>query len=157
MTIRRLPAILLLCLSALFLSAAASSSEPALSQGRRAASPPTPGDRARVIELVKQAVAAHSEVAAFHIYEVTVEEVLFSADGNWALATLAYLQTDSPEQIPTEPGLALGRRLGEDWVVTLQADKDWNTVLSQAPEDLVSADTKKTFTTPSAADQKAMA
>jgi hypothetical protein len=43
-----------------------------------------------------------------------------------------------------------------DWTVTLQADKDWNTVLAQAPEDLVSADTKKQFTTPSEADQKAM-
>jgi murein DD-endopeptidase MepM/ murein hydrolase activator NlpD len=158
MTIRRLPAILLLCLAALFLSAAASSSEPALNQGRMGApSPATPEDRARIIELVGEAVAAHTEVAAFNIYKVTVEEVLFSADGNWALATLAYIQPESPEQIPTEPGIALGRRLSEDWSVTLQADKDWNTVLAQAPEDLLSAETKKTFTTPSEADQKAMA
>ncbi len=156
MTIRRLPALLLLCLAALFLTAAASSSEPALSQRRRA-TPPEPGDRARIIALVGEAVAAHPEVAAFNIYEVKVEEVLFSADGNWALATLAYLQADSPEQIPTEPGLALARRLTADWAVTLQADKDWNTVLAQAPEDLVSAETKKTFTTPSDAEKKAMA
>ncbi|MBN2085218.1 MAG: peptidoglycan DD-metalloendopeptidase family protein [Anaerolineales bacterium] len=158
MTIRRLPAILLLCLAALFLSAAANPSEPALSQGRRgAAAPPTPEDRARIIALVGESVAAHEEVMAFLIYDVVVEEVLFSADGNWALATLAYLSPDPAEPIATEPGIALARRLGADWAVTIQADKDWDAVLAQAPEDLVSYETKKQFTTPSAADQKAMA
>ncbi len=154
MTNRRLPAILLLCLAALFLSAA-SGAPSALPS--RAPTPPAPGDRARIIALVGEAVAAHTEVAAFNIYEVKVEEVLFSADGNWALATLAYLEPGTHEPIAAEPGIALGRRLGADWAVTLQADKDWDAVLGQAPEDLVSADTRKQFTTPSAAEKKAMA
>jgi murein DD-endopeptidase MepM/ murein hydrolase activator NlpD len=154
MTNRRLPSILLLCLAALFLPAA-SGNPSVLPSGARA--PVTPQDRARIIELVGQGVAVHTEVAAFNIYEVAVEEVLFSADGNWALATLSYRSPDPAEPIATEPGIALGRRLSADWAVTLQADKDWDAVLSQAPEDLLSADTKKQFTTPSAADKKAMA
>jgi len=122
MTIRRLPAILLLCLAALFLSAA-SGAPSALPS--RVLTPPTPGDRARIIALVGEGVAAHPEVAAFNIYEVKVEEVLFSADGNWALATLAYLQPDSPEQIPTEPGIALARRLGEHGRRRVETELNW--------------------------------
>jgi Na+-transporting methylmalonyl-CoA/oxaloacetate decarboxylase gamma subunit len=105
MTIRRLSVLFILCLAALFLSAAASSSEPALSQGRSAPAPATPEDRARIEALIKEAVAAHTEVMAFHIYEVTVEEMLFSADGNWALATLAYLEAGARARPPDDLGL----------------------------------------------------
>ncbi len=152
MTIRRLTVLFSLCLAALFLSAVASPSGMPIG----ASAPPTPEDRARIEELVGEAVAAHTEVMAFHIYEVKVEEILFSDDGNWALATLAYIQSDSPEQIPTEPGMALGRRTASDWTVTLQADEDWNSVLASTPDDLVSPETKKQFATPSDAETHAM-
>jgi murein DD-endopeptidase MepM/ murein hydrolase activator NlpD len=152
MTLRRLTVFLCLCLSALFLSAGAS---PA-GMPSQAFNPPTPEDRARISQLVSEAVAAHTEVMAFHIYEVKVEEILFSDDGNWALATLAYLQPESPEQIPTEPGMAIGRRTATDWTLTIQADEEWNTVLAQAPDDLVSAETKKQYAAPSDAEQHAM-
>jgi murein DD-endopeptidase MepM/ murein hydrolase activator NlpD len=152
MTIRRLSAGFLLCLAAVFLSAASSpSAAPAVAHA-----PVTPEDRARIEELVHEKVAAHTEVMAFHIYEIQVEEVLFSGDGTWALATLAYIQTESPSQIPTEPGMALARRESADWTVTVQADKEWNTVLAQAPQDLVSADTKRQFAAPSEAEAHAM-
>jgi murein DD-endopeptidase MepM/ murein hydrolase activator NlpD len=152
MTIRRLTVFLSLCLAALFLSAGA---DPA-GLPSRAFNPPTPEDRARITQLVADKVAAHTEVMAFHIYEVKVEEILFSADGNWALATLAYIQPDTPEQLPTEPGMAIGRRTAADWTLTVQADEEWNYVLAQAPDDLVSPETKKQYTTPSDAEQHAM-
>ena len=165
MTIRRLPALLLLCLAALFLAAAADPSglpsgltEPARSQWRtnNEPEPPTPSDRARIEELVRGKVAAHPEVMAFHIYDVVVEEILFSADGDWALATLAYLDPESSEVIPTEPGMALARRIPSDWTVTVQADSDWAQVLAQAPEDLVPAETKKQYVQPTDAEAHAM-
>jgi murein DD-endopeptidase MepM/ murein hydrolase activator NlpD len=153
MKIQRLRVVLFFCLAALFLSAAAN---PTAAPAPRP-SPVEPGDRDRIEELIQEAVAAHSEVMAFHIYEIKVEEVLFSDDGSWALATLAYEEPGTAEQIPTEPGLALARRLPSDWTVTIQADKDWNAVLAQAPDDLVSPETKKQFTIPSEAEAHAMA
>ncbi|MBN1441013.1 MAG: peptidoglycan DD-metalloendopeptidase family protein [Anaerolineales bacterium] len=151
MTNRRLPVFLCFCLAALFLSAASNSYDLPAAEGQ----PPTPEDRARITELVAEKVAAHPEVMSFNIYEVVVEEILFSG-GGWALATLAYLQPDSPEKLPTEPGMALARRTTSDWAVTIQADDDWNTVLAQAPEELVSADTKRQAATPTDAEQHAM-
>jgi hypothetical protein len=156
MTIRRLIPTLFLCLAALGLSASADPSGlPSGSPAPRAV-PPAPGDRARIIELVHQQVAAHPEVMAFNIYEVEVEEVLFSADASWALATLAFLQPGSPDQIPTDPGMALARRTTSDWSVTLQADEDWDSVLARVPEDLIPAETKKQYFSPSDAEAHAM-
>jgi murein DD-endopeptidase MepM/ murein hydrolase activator NlpD len=165
MTIRRLPALFLLCLAALFLSAAADPAalpagppEPAPVQRQSGnPEPPTPADRARIEQLVAERVAAHPDVMAFHIYEVSVEEVLFSQDGDWALASLAYLDPESGEAVPTEPGIALGRRIPSDWSVTVQADSDWSQVLAQAPEDLIPAETKKQYVPPTDAEAKAMA
>ncbi|MFN2298824.1 MAG: Ig-like domain-containing protein [Anaerolineales bacterium] len=152
---RRLLSLLFFCLAALFLTAAADPS--AAPSPMPDPEPPTPADRARIEELVAEKVAAHPEVMAFHIYDVFVEEILYSADGNWAWASLGYRDPETAEAIPTEPGIALGRRLPADWSVTVQADADWDKVLIQVPEDLIPTETKKLFATPSEADAKAMA
>jgi len=121
------------------------------------AGPPTPADRDRITALVAEKVQAHPEVMAFHIYTVAVEEILFSQDGGWALATLNYLQPDTGEALPTDPGVAIGRRTADDWVVSVQADSDWTAVLQAAPEDLIPAETKRQYLPPSSDEQHAMA
>ena len=151
--IRRNYALILLCLAGLLLlGAGGDSSIPSAVPGI-----PTPGDRTRIEELIAEKVLAHQEVMAFHIYQVSVEEILFSDDGGWALATLKYTQPDTGEAVPTEPGLAIGRRTIDDWTVTVQADSDWAAVLQAAPEDLISADTKRQYLPPSESEQHAMA
>jgi murein DD-endopeptidase MepM/ murein hydrolase activator NlpD len=145
--------LILLCLAALMLLGASGySSLPSATPGT-----PTPGDRDRITALVAEKVQAHQEVMAFHIYQVSVEEILFSQDGGWALATLKYTLPDTTETLPTEPGLAIGRRTVDDWTVTVQADSEWAAVLQAAPEDLIPADTKRQYTPPSADEQHAMA
>lgn len=146
---------ILICLSILLL-AVGTAANPAAFPGAGSALP-APEDRAQIEEKIAAAVASHPEVMAFHVYTVRVEEILFSDDGNWALATLAYYEGDPGKMVPTEPGLALARRLPEGWIVSLQADSDWTTVLDRAPEDLIPAETKKQFYPPSEAQAKDMA
>jgi murein DD-endopeptidase MepM/ murein hydrolase activator NlpD len=144
---------ILLCLAALLLLGASGySSLPTAVPGT-----PTPGDRDRIKALVAEKVAAHQEVMAFHIYQVSVEEILFSQDGGWALATLKYSLPDGSEDLPTDPGLAIARRTVDDWTVTVQADSEWAAVLQAAPEDLIPPETKQQYVPPSAAEQHAMA
>ena len=118
---------------------------------------PTQGDRDRITALIAEKVQAHPEVMAFHIYTVAVEEILFSQDGGWALATLRYLQPDTGEPLPTDPGVAIARRTADDWAVSVQADSDWTAVLQAAPEDLIPAETKLQYLPPSIEAQHAMA
>jgi murein DD-endopeptidase MepM/ murein hydrolase activator NlpD len=106
---------------------------------------------------IAAAVASHSDVMNFQLFDVRVEDVLFSRDGNWALATLGFYQPETDTVVPTEPGVALARRLPDGWNVTLQADDGWTAVLDRAPEDLVSPETKRQFTPPTDAEAKAMA
>jgi murein DD-endopeptidase MepM/ murein hydrolase activator NlpD len=149
---RKFGPILLSLAALLLLGAGGYSSLPSAVAGT-----PTPGDRDRIIALVAAKVQEHQEVMAFHIYTVSVEEILFSQDGGWALATLNYKQPDTGEVVPTEPGLAIGRRTVDDWTVTVQADSEWAAVLQAAPEDLIPTDTKRQYIPPSADEQHAMA
>lgn len=97
-------------------------------------------ERAAVEEAILQAARLRDEkVLAFLVYDVVVDEVRFSADGQWALATLGMADRQTGEPLPVEPGLALAHKEGETWVVVLQADDNWATTVLAVPDDLLTA------------------
>ncbi|MEW6718513.1 MAG: M23 family metallopeptidase, partial [Chloroflexota bacterium] len=111
----------------------------------QATPPPTPEttlspeERIALEEAIQAAVASHrEEVLAFLIFDVVVEHVDISTDRMWALAWLHFIDPDTGEVIPTEPGLALAHRVGDEWQVTLQAEAQWNMQLALTPTDLLS-------------------
>ena len=90
------------------------------------------------------------QVLAFLIYDVSIDHIETSSDGNWALIWLALVDKETNEILPAEAGLAIGQRTdmlegGEGWKVYLQADADWNQILMQIPESLLDADTRDKY------------
>jgi murein DD-endopeptidase MepM/ murein hydrolase activator NlpD len=102
---------------------------------------PTPGHGAGQPDLEKQiqeAVEQADEVLAYHLYEVEIAEVKISADSRWAVARLLLVDPATRQVVPTEPGLALARRVNGTWEVYLQSDPEWANSLEQLPADLLS-------------------
>jgi murein DD-endopeptidase MepM/ murein hydrolase activator NlpD len=104
---------------------------------------PTPEAPENKAEEVIQAVAERLAQAQLHtpvlaLAQSSIESVQFSADENWASALLVPTDPQSGETLPSEPGLALLRRDGTRWQVTLPGDDGWLAVLRRAPDSLLS-------------------
>jgi hypothetical protein len=81
-------------------------------------------------------VADKGYVLAFLVYSA-YRNVNISADGGWATAYLILANPENGESLPTEPGLAVIRREGEVWQVTLPSDPGWPQAVREAPADLL--------------------
>jgi murein DD-endopeptidase MepM/ murein hydrolase activator NlpD len=119
--------------------------------------PPSAKDLDRIDQLIRQKIGQHSDVMAFVMYDVKTENTRFSEDGTWALVSLAYVDRSNGSVIPTEPGTALAHRLAGDWQVTLQVDPAWESVLKEAPADLLAADAKALLAPPNPEEVKGVA
>lgn len=117
---------------------------PAAGNPNRQATPTPPLEpaedvRQEVEQAIQEAVAAQSQdVLPFLLYEQRVVDFRISADGAWAVAWIVSVDPETGEGLPSEPGLVILQRSGDDWVATLPADPDWAGALAAAPQDLLS-------------------
>jgi len=72
-------------------------------------------------------------IYAVQIFDVRVENVNVSDDGNFASAWLVPVNPQTGEDVPAEPSLALATWDETQWAVTLPGDPDWLALLAQAP------------------------
>jgi hypothetical protein len=108
---------------------------------------PTPNDYAVIERLIQQAVAKHNDVLAFLIFDVLAQIIGITSDGNWATAQLVFVDKQTSEVLPTEPGMALAQRDKNGWKVVLQADPEWNNWLDAVPVDLMTPEAKESWAT----------
>lgn len=95
-------------------------------------------DRKALEEAVYAAIRRdESETLAYLLFQPRVIQTRFSPEGEWAAALLG-LTDPNGEALPSEPGWAIARRSGENWVVTLPSDPGWITLLQAAPAALFS-------------------
>ncbi len=95
---------------------------------------------------ILEAISAHDDVMGFIVFDILVKAINVSPDGDGAIAELYYVDKETAEVIPSEPGLALGQKMADAWRITLQADEGWNSVLADLPDALLS-DEEKSFWT----------
>jgi hypothetical protein len=115
-----------------------------------ASEPGPPPDKGQTAErlLVEEAVRQATTNRGLGLYapdsgvETRVENVQFSADGQWATAWLVPVDPQTGQAIPTEPGLVLAQRSGDVWNVFLRTDPAWPDALQAIPGDLMTVDTK---------------
>jgi hypothetical protein len=112
--------------------------------------PPTKSPIEEEIVKIEQAIldAVQGEreyVLGFLVYDVQVADVQISEDGTWGIAYLEMIDPKTGEVLPTEPGLAITRRVGTDWQVTLPADPEWLELIKSAPEDLLTEEFKVSY------------
>ena len=103
--------------------------------------PPEEGESVAVEKAILEAVAAHQgDVLGYLVFQVRVGNIRFSGDGNWATAWIGMFDPELNDMLPTEPGLAIARREGDSWGVTLQADANWLDIINSIPVDLMAED-----------------
>jgi hypothetical protein len=101
---------------------------------------------AQVKAAIEQDLAVHQEeILAYVVYQVQVEQVQVSADGQWAYANLVLADPQTGEPLPSEAGLAFARLQGEQWVATLPSDPEWLELLMTAPADLISEEVRQVW------------
>ena len=98
--------------------------------------------------LASRVQAKSNEVAAFILYEVKIDRVFLTADGQTALLWLALVDPETGETLETEPGLAIARLNGDakapaDWQITLQADSAFNEKFAALPDNLITDEVRE--------------
>lgn len=115
---------------------------------------PTPDSTASSLQpggLVEQAVqqaiadairAQRADEPALALFETRIEGLRISQDQTWAVAWMTPVDPDTQQVIPTEPGLALVKRVNGQWQVFLPSALGWVDALRQAPTELVPQERK---------------
>jgi murein DD-endopeptidase MepM/ murein hydrolase activator NlpD len=95
---------------------------------------------------LQNAILSHDEVLAFLIYNVRIDSIDFSEDGQYALVWLTLTEKDTGENLPGEPGLAIAEvKENQEWQITLQADAEWNETLSRIPLTLLDDENRQHY------------
>ena len=108
-----------------------------------APAPPTKSpieeEKDKIEQAILEAVQGEREyVLGFLVHDVQVADVQISEDGTWGIAYLEMVDPQTGEVLPTEPGLAITRRVGADWQVILPADPEWLELMKSALYGLIS-------------------
>jgi len=74
----------------------------------------------KIQQAITKATTGREDVLAFLIYNVTINKVEYSTDGNLALVWIEMVDKTTGEILPGEPGLVIGKK-GADgtWTVVL--------------------------------------
>jgi len=100
---------------------------------------PTPADDEAIRQAVLDEVRVHEEeVISFLIYQIGVDSIHYTDDGQMALVWLSMSDRQTGEVIAAEPGLAVAQRNGDTWQITLQVDTDWADTYTLIPNALLS-------------------
>ena len=87
--------------------------------------------------ILKAAKADLESTYPVPVFDVRVENITLSEDGQFATAWLVPVNPQTGEAIPTEPGLALATWNGESWVIHLPSDPGWQAALASVPLDVL--------------------
>lgn len=104
-------------------------------------------DKVAIRSAILAEIATRDDVLAFIIHNVTVRQIGMSSDNATAIATLGFFDRNGGT-VPSEPGLAIARRTVGGWAVTLQSDPEWNAVLAQVPDNLLSPSARESWSRP---------
>lgn len=95
---------------------------------------------------IHAAVAGREDVLAYLLYDISIDSVQFSSDGNLALVWTALVDKNSGLVQSGEPGLAIAHKTGDgQWKITLQADATFAAELQAVPDSMLSADSKSQY------------
>lgn len=101
---------------------------------------------AQLEQALQTSLQRHPEVLAYIMYRVGITNVNYSDDRSIALLWLALYDKDTDTLIPAEPGLAIAQRQSDkSWVVTVQADEGYNTLLEKIPDGMIDAETRTQY------------
>jgi murein DD-endopeptidase MepM/ murein hydrolase activator NlpD len=116
---------------------------------------PAPGSQDELEQAVLLAVDAHRDgVLAFTLFDILIDHIEYSPDGQQALVWLAFVDPATGTTLATEPGMAIGTLVPdiesgvEHWQVTLQADMAWDTALEALPDEVMPAADRSLYRTP---------
>ncbi|MDX1437644.1 MAG: peptidoglycan DD-metalloendopeptidase family protein, partial [Anaerolineales bacterium] len=98
-----------------------------------------------ITEAINQAMVQTEEVLGYEIFDVRVDEVRVSKNGGWATARLQFLDPETGQLIPTEPGLAIAERNPDGWTVYLPSTPGWDAAVQKLPPDLMPGDSKSAW------------
>lgn len=108
----------------------------------------------------QQSVDQHQTlILGFQVYDVLIDHIQYSNDGQTALLWLALQDRETGEVTETEPGLSIaksapGLLLSEpsSWNILLQAQPDFTDQLRALPEELLTSDIQDRFLSSSSAE-----
>jgi hypothetical protein len=90
-------------------------------------------------------------VLGFLLFQIKIDHIQYSSDGQTALVWLAMVDEQTGEVIAAEPGLSIARNLQGDptlsqsWSVTLNSAEDWQLQLANLPADLLTDDIRMRY------------
>jgi hypothetical protein len=112
--------------------------------------PPTPPSNEDEKEFIEQALldaidGQREFVLGYLVNDVQVADILISQDETWGVVYLEMIDPETGQLLPSEPGLAIARRVGSEWVIILPSDPGWIELVQAAPQDLLSDEYKISY------------
>ena len=136
--------LLVLMVLILGLSRASSASQPE--------PPPPPGKTNQQYQLdqamqaIQTAIQTHRQTSMVYLaYETQLNDEGLSRDGLWAVAWLTPVDPVTSDIVPTEPGLAIARRVEGAWQALLPADSGWLAAVQMLPDELISEEIRQSL------------
>jgi hypothetical protein len=102
---------------------------------------------AELAGLLESALQNRVDSLAPLIFDITIDHVTYSNDGQVAAMWVAMRDPQNGEVVATEPSLVIARRspLDPNWSLTLPPDADYSGALEALPEELISDELRETF------------
>lgn len=115
--------------------------------------PPTPEVEQALREALQAEISANQKsILGLMLYDVDINNIVYSEDGRTALLWLQQREPDTGEVIGTEPGLAIATNIGGegikavDWSVKIQSTAGFLDLVNQLPPELLNEDLVERFT-----------
>lgn len=102
---------------------------------------------AELAGLLENALQNRIDSLAPLIFDVTIDHIVFSSDGQVAALWVAMRDPQTGEVLATEPSLVIANRSAPDagWSLTLPPDEGFVSALTALPEELISSELRETF------------
>ncbi len=108
--------------------------------------PPEPDTRAQIEAALRDAVQKNAELAlAYLIYDTGIDRLTLSPDERWAAIWINSLDPQTGAVVPTEPGLGIAVKQRGQWVVYLQSDPQWASMLASLPDSVMPPEEKQAW------------
>ena len=95
------------------------------------------GVEAEIRSAIFAAVAERGYGWGAENYQLQLDNLEISDDGDWAKAWLVYYDPTLEIVIPTEPGVVVVKKVVGEWIVYLPGEDGWKESLEAAPADLI--------------------
>jgi murein DD-endopeptidase MepM/ murein hydrolase activator NlpD len=98
-------------------------------------------------QAIQKAISGREDVLGYLLYNVSIDSVQYSSDGNLALVWTSLVDKTTGLVQSGEPGLVIGHKRSNNgtWKVVLQADKTFAEELQAIPDSMLAADRKAQY------------